>query len=215
MFVGRARQASTRGDRGNQSEGYGRDQASGDGRSVLLSRGDGASAPSQPCSCQPLARLRATMSEDMRSWRPLLSTATSKLNTFKGYLASRDPRPLSPASPSTSSQQGNGPSSLGAGPGSGTRQSWTQWAGEKLGRSGQSEGNNANVVEKVSLFPGWAARRLHKPSQGEGTWSLRHRTCCFLERWLKTPISTLRSMWPDSPRGSTIPSLCRGHREHS
>lgn len=177
------------------AEGYGRDQVSGDERGFTLNCGDGASAPSQLRSCQPSTRLPATMSEEMRNWRPLLSTASNKLNSFKGYLASKDPRPLSQASPSTSSQQGgDGPSTPGVDPGSGTKQSWAQWAGEKLRRSSQSEGNNANVVEKVSLFPGWAARRLHKPSPGEGTrplsvaraifpnvrhrHSLRHRDLC-------------------------------------
>jgi len=109
------------------------------------------------------------MSEDIRNWRPLISSATSKLQNFKGYLASKDPRPLSPASSSSSFQRGDGdPATLGADSGPGTRQSWTQWAGDKLRRGSQPEGNNANVVEKVSLFPGWAARRLHKPSPGEG-----------------------------------------------
>jgi len=110
------------------------------------------------------------MSEDTRNWRPLLSSAANKLQSFKGYLATKDPRPLSPASPSPSFQRSDGdPASYVADSGSGTRQSWTQWAGDKLRRSGQPEGNNVNVVEKVSLFPGWAARRLHNPSPGEGT----------------------------------------------
>lgn len=115
----------------------------------------------------------ATMSEDMRNWRPLISTATSKLQNFKGYLASKDPRPLSSASPSTSFQRvGGDPSSAGVDPGSPTRQSWTQWAGEKLRRNGQGQGSNAGVVENVALFPGWAARRLHRSSLSEGTRSL-------------------------------------------
>ena len=113
------------------------------------------------------------MSEDTRNWRPLLSSATNKLNSFKGYIASKDPRPLTPTPPSTSSQpSGRDPSCLDVDPGSGTRQSWAQWAGEKLRRGGQPQGNG-NAVEKVSLFPGWAARRLHKPSLGEGTLSSR------------------------------------------
>lgn len=114
--------------------------------------------------------LRAIMSGDTRNWRPLISSATNKLHSFKGYLASKDPRPLTPASPSPSFQRSDGsPAGPEADPASGTRQSWTQWAGEKLKRSGQPEGNNLNVEEKVFLFPGWAARRLHKPSPGEGT----------------------------------------------
>ena len=110
------------------------------------------------------------MSGDMRNWRPRLSTATNKLHSFKGYLASKDPRAPSVASPPTSFQQGPGdPPSSGVDPGPATKQSWTQWAGDKLRRSGQAQGDNANVVEKVLLFPGWAARRLHTPSPGEGT----------------------------------------------
>jgi hypothetical protein len=108
------------------------------------------------------------MSGDMRDWRPLLSTAAGKLNSFKGYLASKDPRPFSPASSSVSLKCGTDPVRPGPDAGPATRQSWTQWAGDMLKRGNQSQGDNANVVEKVALFPGWAARRLHRPSPGQG-----------------------------------------------
>jgi len=128
------------------------------------------------------------MSEDMRNWRPFLSSATNKLNNFKGYLTSKDPRPIATPSPPTSFQQDYGdPSSPGIDPGSATRQSWRQWAGEKLRRNGQAQGNNANVVERVSLFPGWAARRLHKPSPSEGTRSLRILNPVFLNAFVIDP----------------------------
>ena len=120
----------------------------------------------------PPTLLSPTMSGDMRDWRPLLSTAAGKLNSFKGYLASKDPRPFSPASSSVSLKGGTDPVSPGADPGPATRQSWTQWAGDKLRRGNQYQGDNANVVEKVALFPGWAARRLHRSSPGEGTRTL-------------------------------------------
>lgn len=108
------------------------------------------------------------MSEDMRNRRPFLSSASNKLHNFKGYLASKDPRPFSPA-PSTPFQRGSGdPSTLGVDLEPAARQSWTQWAGEKLRRNGQAQGNNTSIVEKVSLFPGWATRRLHQSSPGEG-----------------------------------------------
>lgn len=141
------------------------------------------------CLCQPPTRLLAIMSEDTRKWRPLLSSATNKLQSFKGYLATKDPRPLSPASPSSSFQRGDGdPVSYEADSGTGTRQSWTQWAGDKLRRSGQPEGNNANVVEKVSLFPGWAARRLHNSSPGEGAQSLRIAHALLLNICRRHPL---------------------------
>jgi len=141
------------------------------------------------CLCQLPTRLRTIMSEDTRNWRPLLSSAANKLQTFKGYLATKDPRPLSPASSSSSFQRGDGdPASCAADPGSGTRQSWTQWAGDKLRRSGQPEGNNVNVVEKVSLFPGWAARRLHNPSPGEGARSLRITRAVLLNICPRQPL---------------------------
>lgn len=142
--------------------GRGAPESEAGGLHTLTEIGDQAS------NCRPDFE-PLTMSEDMRKWRPFLSSATSKLNNFKGYLASKDPRPLSSVSPP--SQRGSGDSSgHGTDPGSGTRQSWTQWAGEKLRRAGQVQGDNGNAVEMVSLFPGWAARRLHTPSPGEGTW---------------------------------------------
>lgn len=101
----------------------------------------------------------------MQSWRPFLSSTANKLHSFKGYLASKDPRQLSPASPC---RVDGGPSNPGNDLGSATKQTWTQWAGEKLKRNNQSQGDNTNV-ETVLLFPGWAARRLHQPSSGGGT----------------------------------------------
>ena len=106
------------------------------------------------------------MSGDIQNWRPLLSSAGTKLNSLRGYLASKDPRPLSSAS---SHGEGNSPPKPGADLGSATRQSWTQWAGEKLRRSNQSRGDNTNALESVSLFPGWAARRAHQAPSGEST----------------------------------------------
>lgn len=108
------------------------------------------------------------MSGDMQSWRPFISSTASKLNSFKGYLTSRDPRPLSPA---PSYEGGGDPSNPRADLGSATgptRQSWKQWANEKL-RGNQSQEDNTNFVETISLFPGWAARRLGPPSLGEST----------------------------------------------
>lgn len=155
-------------------EGYGRDQVGGDERNwiaVMIRSGivvsDNAFALSHlTLSRPPSTRLGATMSEDTRNWRPFMSSAANKLHNFKGYLTSKDPRLLSAPTPP---QRASGdPSTPGADPGSGTRQSWSQWAGEKLRRNGQAQGNDPNVVERVSLFPGWAARRLHRASSGEG-----------------------------------------------
>lgn len=122
------------------------------------------------------------MSGDMQNWRPLLSTAANKLHSFKGYLVSKDPRPLTPASSSGPYQGEANPSSSDPGPT--TRQSWTQWAGGRLRRS---QGDDASVVEKVSLFPGWAARRLDS-SSGEGERVLCIARAGFLKGTRSNPI---------------------------
>lgn len=126
------------------------------------------------------------MSGDTQNWRPLISSATNKLNSFKGYLASKDPRPLTPTPSLAPNRGGDDSSNPGAGLGPATRQTWRQWAGDKLRRNGQSPGDNANVVEKVILFPGWAARRLHQPSSGGGARISSSVCAAFLTFYTET-----------------------------
>ncbi|RDB15960.1 hypothetical protein Hypma_003559 [Hypsizygus marmoreus] len=92
------------------------------------------------------------MSEEMpSSWR-YLSSASSRLSSFKGYLQSKNP-PGSRA----------GPSAIGGS--SDNRQSWRAWAGQKIKiRRGTPEPSG---TETVNLFPGWAARRYRKIGSSE------------------------------------------------
>ncbi|KAJ8095014.1 hypothetical protein PM082_010232 [Marasmius tenuissimus] len=86
------------------------------------------------------------MSEDMRgrSWRSLAaSAASSRLASFRGqvqgYLAQQDIKNRQVGSEERS--------------GAGNKQTWRQWAGQKIGR-GPTLG-----TEKIALFPGWASKR--------------------------------------------------------
>ena len=46
------------------------------------------------------------------------------------------------------------------------KQSWKDWAGEKIKRRNSSM---SNAVERISMFPGWAVRRYHnKEKEGDG-----------------------------------------------
>lgn len=54
--------------------------------------------------------------------------------------------------------------------------SWREWAGDKMRSRGMS-GSDA-AVEKVTLFPGWAARRYHDP----GTEGIEGE---YAELWLR------------------------------
>ena len=95
------------------------------------------------------------MSEEMPSWRSLASAAS---RSIKGYVAQqRDPRKVgytdrnlnAPPLDSNSSQP----------PGPSFRQAWSQWAGQKLRSLGQNDEGSPNGIEKLALFPGWAARK--------------------------------------------------------
>ncbi|KAF9024747.1 hypothetical protein BDZ89DRAFT_1068855 [Hymenopellis radicata] len=74
------------------------------------------------------------MSSDMRlQFKSLTASASSRI---KGYVSQKDPRSLAA--------------------GTEGRQTWKEWAGEKINsRRGQS----APAIEKVAVFPGWAARK--------------------------------------------------------
>ncbi|KAH9933390.1 uncharacterized protein B0H18DRAFT_1083048 [Fomitopsis serialis] len=79
---------------------------------------------------------------DMPSFRSLASAAS---RSIKGYVVSRESK-----RPALVVQ--------GTGGENGTRQSWSQWAGQKLK---QVQGG-ASGTESLVLFPGWATRRFHE-----------------------------------------------------
>ncbi|KAI0766663.1 hypothetical protein BD413DRAFT_664876 [Trametes elegans] len=94
------------------------------------------------------------MSEDMPpSWRSLASAAS---RSIKGYLAQQ--RELKQAYPSWRGGAPPGPHSADTTP---KKQSWGQWAGQKLRRGSQSEYDVSG--DRVLLFPGWATRRYREP----------------------------------------------------
>jgi hypothetical protein len=110
-------------------------------RSILVSH-------VRPLIANPIAQT-TMMSEDMRYWK----AATSKISSFKGYLAQKDPRSSPRFRVGESVTEGHASS----------RQTWSQWAGSKLKLNIQGQDSNNFAVERLSLFPGWAARRLHNP----------------------------------------------------
>ncbi|TCD71779.1 hypothetical protein EIP91_003122 [Steccherinum ochraceum] len=96
------------------------------------------------------------MPEEM-SWRSLASAAG---RSIKGYVAQRDPRKVVVVATEQAPQNGSLTTTTYL------KQSWGQWAGQKIRDIRQPNDEAlANTVEKLSLFPGWAARRYRKPSQ--------------------------------------------------
>ncbi|KAI0695337.1 hypothetical protein C8T65DRAFT_665431 [Cerioporus squamosus] len=93
------------------------------------------------------------MSEEMApSWRSLASAAS---RSIKGYISQRELKQGYPASrgqPQLAAEQNS------------ERQSWRQWAGQKLRRGSQSEYDTSG--DRLSLFPGWATRRYREPPRG-------------------------------------------------
>lgn len=106
------------------------------------------------------------MSEEMPSWRSLASAAS---RSIKGYVAQRDPRKAGYADRNAGFDSNSSPSSSQS-PGPGFRQAWSQWAGQKLRSLGQNDEGSPNGIEKLALFPGWAARKYRTvdvTSEGE------------------------------------------------
>lgn len=95
------------------------------------------------------------MPEDM-SWRSIASVAS---RTIKGYVAQRDPRKVVVVSSSEALDNEQQTNTYG-------KQSWGQWAGQKIREIRQpNEEGGATAIEKLSLFPGWAARRYEEPNK--------------------------------------------------
>ncbi|KAL5531746.1 hypothetical protein ACEPAG_4623 [Sanghuangporus baumii] len=110
---------------------------------------------------------------DGNMWRSqVTSSSSSKLATLKNLVPAtqRDAvraffdRRIPVATPFPASSSSRDAQSLGVDPPSGYPQdrkmSWREWAGDKLRGRGPSV---SDAVEKVQLFPGWAARRYHDP----------------------------------------------------
>jgi len=102
---------------------------------------------------------RIPRSEDMPpSWKSL-SSASSRLSSFKGYLSQRDFKRAIPEMLQHPPGRGeDGP------------QSWKEWAGEKI-KSTRSQSydlsNPGSETITISLFPGWAVRRYRKVGSKE------------------------------------------------
>ncbi len=95
-------------------------------------------------------------------WRNALPSS-SRLASFKGFVNKSDYRTL------FEGRKALQPNDPGYAESSSTKQSWREWAGDKLRRRG-SYNSNVTSVEKLSLFPGWATRK-YDTEKTEGTGS--------------------------------------------
>lgn len=62
------------------------------------------------------------------------------------------------------------------------KQSWKEWAGDKIRKRGTGSGSK-DAVERISLFPGWAHRRYHgekSKMQGGEWWIYASQGCATL-----------------------------------
>lgn len=83
------------------------------------------------------------------SWRSITS-ASSRVSSLKDYVGQRDYKSFFDRK---EIRPGDG---MNAAQGS-TKQTWSQWAGEKIRRRNGS----GSDLEQVILFPGWSTRRFH------------------------------------------------------
>ena len=129
------------------------------------------------------------MSEEMApSWRSLASAASRSIKGYiaqqrelkQGYPASRGPPPPGSELPK--------------------RQTWGQWAGQKLRRGSQSEYDTSG--DRLALFPGWAARRYreHPTSHDDGEHTAAAAlspapNCVFADACVWWQIPPLTSMY--------------------
>ncbi|KAJ3803194.1 hypothetical protein GGU11DRAFT_671132 [Lentinula aff. detonsa] len=97
----------------------------------------------------------------MSSWKKsALSAASSRLSSFKGYIAQQDLRNSLPDA--ISRQIGAGKERAG---------NFKEWAGQKMNK-GYNNGQTNTGTEKISLFPGWAARRYPTSGQREDSFEI-------------------------------------------
>ncbi|KAJ3844152.1 hypothetical protein F5878DRAFT_656103 [Lentinula raphanica] len=93
----------------------------------------------------------------MSSWKKsALSAASSRLSSFKGYIAQQDLKNSLPEA--ISRQIGAGKERAG---------NFKEWAGQKINKGYNSNGQANSGTEKILLFPGWAARRYPTIGQRE------------------------------------------------
>jgi hypothetical protein len=93
------------------------------------------------------------MSDEMSSWT-YIASASSRL---RGYLSQKDIKRNIPAVISRQFAQSEE-----------DRQTWREWAGQKF--TARRSGNGQESIERVALFPGWAARR-YTTNNKDGTYA--------------------------------------------
>ncbi|KAJ3886059.1 hypothetical protein GG344DRAFT_58185 [Lentinula edodes] len=94
----------------------------------------------------------------MSSWR---KSASSRLSSFKSYIAQQDLRNTLPEA--ISRQIGAGKERAG---------NFKEWAGQKINKGYNNNGQTNTGTEKISLFPGWAARRYPSTGQQEDSFEI-------------------------------------------
>ncbi len=118
-------------------------------------------------------------SQGMRSsWRSL---ASSRVSALKDYVNQREYK-------SFLDRKILKPGDNGYVEGDSRKQSWRQWAGEKINRNGIQ-----NVQEQVFLFPGWATRRVGEDRRSsdwvQGVFRrftlLSSHSFCFFVGWTR------------------------------
>ncbi|KAF7361611.1 hypothetical protein MVEN_00504300 [Mycena venus] len=102
-------------------------------------------------------------SKTYMAWKPTLSNiqsgSSSRLSAVKGYISQRDFKTDLKNIPNAL-QRGTTPD--------GTKQTWKEWAGQKISAVNTMRGQGANSQnsERIALFPGWAARRYRQDGVG-------------------------------------------------
>ncbi|KAJ7680612.1 hypothetical protein DFH06DRAFT_972705 [Mycena polygramma] len=82
-------------------------------------------------------------------------SSSSRLSAVKGYISQRDLKKIPNALQRTVTAEG-------------TKQSWKEWAGQKISAAGGMRGQGGSQnSERIALFPGWAARRYRQDGVGQ------------------------------------------------
>ena len=128
------------------------------------------------------------MSEDMipsgSTWNSKhLVSATSRLTSLKGFVASHTPSP-----PTRYNWSGSGGGTArglgGSSEGEHEKKGWRAWAGQKIRGKKVKGDDDVGNTEVINVFPGWAARRYAQGSTSEG--SFLQITCPHLFKSSKT-----------------------------